>query len=89
MLDGRFYVYLIASLLVSLALAMVSMWQIEEIWRSLQNGWVYGLPFGHATSDYWFAHDIWFTLWAFSYGMLLILVLGLTMMVTKLERMVK
>jgi hypothetical protein len=47
-------------LIVSFSTLMVSLWQIEEIWRSLQNGWVYGLPFGFSTYNYWFAHDFWF-----------------------------
>lgn len=89
MLEGRFFVFVVGSLLVSLALAMASMWQIEEIWRSLQNGWVYGLPFGASTWNYWFAHDIWFVVWAFSYGMLIFLVLGLLMLVVKLENVRK
>ena len=38
------------------------MWQIEIIWISLQNGWVYGLPFGFETYNYWLVHDFWFTL---------------------------
>jgi len=85
MLEARFFVVVAASLLVSLALAMASMWQIEEIWRSLQNGWIYGLPFGNATWNYWLAHDIWFVVWACSYGTLVILVLGLTVIIIKLE----
>lgn len=89
MLEGRFFIYVVCSLLVSLALAMASMWQIEEIWRSLQNGWVYGLPFGLSTGNYWFAHDVWFVVWAFSYGMLIIMVLGLTMLIVKLENVRK
>ena len=35
----------------------VCMWQIEEIWRSLQNDWVYNLPWGAWTRDYWGSHD--------------------------------
>lgn len=38
----------------------VCFWQIEEIWRSLQMGWAYNLPFGCYTTDYWFAHDFIF-----------------------------
>ena len=43
-------------------LLLVSLWQIEVIWVCLQNGWVYGLPFGFETYNYWLAHDFWFTL---------------------------
>jgi len=43
-------------------LLLVSMWQIEIIWICLQNGWIYGLPFGFETYNYWLAHDFWFTL---------------------------
>jgi len=39
---------------------LLALWQIEEIWRSLQNGWLYNLPFGQATANYWLAHDFWF-----------------------------
>ena len=40
----------------------VCMWQIEEIWRSLQNGWSYNLPWGASTLDYWGAHDTLFVI---------------------------
>jgi len=43
-------------------LLLVSMWQIEIIWICLQNGWLYELPFGFETYNYWLAHDFWFTL---------------------------
>ena len=43
-------------------LLLLSMWQIEIIWICLQNDWVYGLPFGFETYNYWLAHDFWFTL---------------------------
>jgi hypothetical protein len=45
---------------LSFGLLLVSLWQIEEIWRSLQNGWKYNLPFGQSSEDYWFWHDVWF-----------------------------
>ena len=42
----------------------VGAWQIEEIWRSLQTGWAYNLPFGGFTYNYWGAHDIVFVVMA-------------------------
>ena len=42
----------------------VGAWQIEEIWRSLQNGWAYNLPFGNLTYDYWGAHDLLYCIMA-------------------------
>ena len=51
-------------------LLLVSMWQIEVIWVCLQNGWVYGLPFGFETHNYWLAHDFWFTLIFASWALL-------------------
>ena len=56
---------------VSLCLLLVSMWQIEMIWISIQNGWSYNLPFnilGYGGSyDWWFWHDLWFVLIFISY----------------------
>ena len=46
--------------LLSLALLLVSLWQIEEIWRSVENGWLYNLPFGLTSGAFWFWHDFWF-----------------------------
>ena len=58
-------------------LLLVSMWQIEVIWVCLQNGWVYGLPFGFETYNYWLAHDFWFTLIFASWVLLAVsLILG-------------
>jgi len=57
---------------LSLALLLVSLWQVEEIWRSLQNGWLYNLPFGLSTPNYWFAHDFWFLIIGLSWVLMLI-----------------
>lgn len=35
--------------------------------------------------NYWFAHDIWYTLWAVSYDMLVVLVIWLTVKLAFVE----
>ena len=53
----KIFVGCIEVLSISTAVFMVGLWQIEEIWRSVQNNWLYHLPFGYASSNYWLAHD--------------------------------
>lgn len=58
----------------SLALFLISLWQIEEIWRSIQNNWAYHLPFGFESFNYWGWHDLWFVILGISWGLMFLLV---------------
>ena len=53
--------FMILVLVLCVATVLVCKWQIEEVWRSFQNGWVYNLPFLFSTPNYWLAHDFLWT----------------------------
>lgn len=79
------YLVLTGVVLTNFGSFIVSMWQIEEIWRSLQNGWAYNLPFGLATNDYWFAHDFWFCVQYVNVFVILAVVFGVLVKLTLLQ----
>lgn len=49
------------TVLASLSLMLVSLWQIEMIWVCHRRNQAYVIPFNsHKSRDLWFWHDLWF-----------------------------